>query len=90
MHVLISMPTPGQPSAYGGEPGDEASIYVPASLYFPPPTFPNRKDAYNGAEYIQEGLQIEQASVLYNIAALHAQLGSHGKRDTEQVRGGSL
>ena len=46
---------------------------------------PNRKDAYSGAEYIQEGFQIEQASVLYNIAALHAQLGSHGKRDTEQV-----
>jgi tyrosine-protein phosphatase non-receptor type 23 len=42
------------------------------------------KDAYSGAEYIQEGLQIEQASILYNIAALHAQLGSHGKRDTEQ------
>ena len=45
-----------------------------------------RKDAFNGTEYLQEGLQIEQASMLYNIAALHAQLGSHGKRDTEQVR----
>ena len=26
-----------------------------------------RKDAFTGAEYIQEGLQIEQASVLYNL-----------------------
>ena len=28
---------------------------------------PYRKDVYTNAEYIQEGLQIEQASVLYNI-----------------------
>ena len=26
-----------------------------------------RKDAFTGTEYIQEGLQIEQASVLYNL-----------------------
>jgi tyrosine-protein phosphatase non-receptor type 23 len=42
------------------------------------------RDVHSGAEYLQEGFQIEQASVLYNIAALHSQLGSHGKRDTEQ------
>lgn len=27
----------------------------------------HRKDAFSGAEYIQEGLQIEQASILYNL-----------------------
>ena len=40
---------------------------------------------YSGVEYIQEGFQIEQASVLYNVVALHSQLGSHGKRDGKQV-----
>lgn len=30
----------------------------------------HRKDIFSNAEYIQEGLQIEQASVLYNICEL--------------------
>ena len=38
--------------------------------YTPPPPF--RKDVYTNAEYIQEGLQIEQASVLYNICKCYS------------------
>ena len=42
-----------------------------------------RKDAFTGAEYIQEGLQIEQASVLYNLCestSLHVGYGEEGRK----------
>ena len=41
-----------------------------------------RKDAFTGAEYIQEGLQIEQASVLYNLCestSLHVGYREEGR-----------
>ena len=42
-----------------------------------------RKDAFTGAEYIQEGLQIEQASVLYNLCestSLHVGYREEGRK----------
>ena len=49
-----------------------------------------RKDAFTGAEYIQEGLQIEQASVLYNLCewmSLHGgERGREGGRKEERER----
>lgn len=43
-----------------------------------------RKDAFTGAEYIQEGLQIEQASVLYNLCestSLHVGYREEGRKE---------
>ena len=42
-----------------------------------------RKDAFTGTEYIQEGLQIEQASVLYNLCestSLHGGYREEGRK----------
>ncbi|XP_065886518.1 tyrosine-protein phosphatase non-receptor type 23-like isoform X2 [Dysidea avara] len=42
------------------------------------------KDAFTGKQYLQEGISMEQASVLFNLAALHSQLGAKTERNSEQ------
>ncbi|XP_019849415.1 PREDICTED: tyrosine-protein phosphatase non-receptor type 23-like isoform X1 [Amphimedon queenslandica] len=42
------------------------------------------KDVYTGAESQLEGLQAELAPILYNIGALHSQVGSKNSRHSEQ------
>ena len=53
-----------------------------------------RKDAFTGTEYIQEGLQIEQASVLYNLCestSLHGGYREEGRDEgREEGRDGGM
>ena len=46
--------------------------------------FARRKDVFSGTAYQAEGFNLEQASVLYNMGALHSQLGSRESRVSEQ------
>ena len=47
-----------------------------------------RKDAFTGTEYIQEGLQIEQASVLYNLCESTSLHGGYRQEGRDEGRKG--
>ena len=49
-------------------------IYIPSC----------RKDVLTGTTYQAEGFTLEQASILYNMGALHSQLAARESRGSEQ------
>ena len=45
-----------------------------------------RTDIYSGKEICHDDIKFEQASVLHNLGALHAELGGKDERMSDEVR----